>query len=487
MTDTSYSPDYDFAQEIEDELRNIRQEATDGAMFGGLANWHGFGPGSDKLVSNGQNPLLVEEAQGNPSAAPAAFGVYKVGRGDRLESIARAHYGEDNWRAGLAAMMISNNIRRNHLGSPLIYAGRTLVVPELADHEPELDQLGGEIIAANAQGMEVWRHRQAEQARHDPVGDHQAPKWIEKVGDFVGHDPRREALAGIIAESLGRGYGLGRGAWNTGKDIFNGLGFVARLAEPVTQPLVNPLAPILGRYVPSMRPDYSAWRELGEAGQQAVGYVVDRSVHPAKILDDMREGVHKFNVSMNPRATPEAATFPEEMDRRFGIGANQGELGFNVASTVAGGALLKGANVPAMIARASEAAAGRAGRVALSDLARAYLDRPYDGIGHHTAPRRWKWVPRLYSDSPLNLLKPEGLTQEQFYTLHRLVDRRFNHARLARGLPEKSWNGKKLGYQPLNLPGRLWYGTTQPLKNVVATPLLAGVALPEDAEDLQPD
>ncbi len=481
MTDSRYLPDDGFSQEISDSLNEIRWAATQRALSEDRGDWRGFGPDPDDGFDQGVHQTIPV------AALPSAASTYRVDRGETLEPIARAHYGEDNWRAGLAAMMIANNIRRNHLGSPLIYPGQNLIVPELADHEPELDQLGGEIIAANSRRMEAWRHRQAEQARRDSPEDHQAPQWIENVADFLVHDPRGQAAAGFVAEKLGQGYGLGRGAWNTGKDIVNGVSFVARLAQPVTQPLLNPLAPVLGRYVPSMRPDYSAWRELGQAGQQAVGYAVDRNLHPAKLLEDVREGWHRFDVSMNPRATPEAATFPEEMKRRFGIGANQGELGFDVASTVAGGALVKGANVPVLIARASKAAAGRAGRVALSDIAKAYLDRPYDGMGHHTAPRRWKWVPKLYSDSPLNLLNPEGLTQEQFYILHRLVDRKFNHAPLARGLPEKSWNGRKLGYQPLDLPGRLWYGTTQPLKNTLATPLLAGVVLPEDAEAFQPD
>jgi hypothetical protein len=81
-----------------------------------------------------------------------------VGRGQTLEGIARAHYGE-NWRAGMAQMAIDNSIKLNQWGSPVLSVGNTLELPDIGGKsEQELASLArtsGRIIANNDKGLQA--------------------------------------------------------------------------------------------------------------------------------------------------------------------------------------------------------------------------------------------------------------------------------------------------------------------------------------------
>ena len=80
---------------------------------------------------------------------------YSVSRGDTVEAIARATYG-DNWRAGVAAIIGANNLRANANGSPLIYAGSEIVLPSLGGLDVgALSRVGGNIIANNSQRLSL--------------------------------------------------------------------------------------------------------------------------------------------------------------------------------------------------------------------------------------------------------------------------------------------------------------------------------------------
>jgi hypothetical protein len=90
-----------------------------------------------------------------PSSTAASL---TVGRGQTLEGIARAHYGE-NWRAGMAQMAIDNSIKLNQWGSPVLSVGHTLELPDIGDKsEQELASLArtsGRIIANNDKGLQA--------------------------------------------------------------------------------------------------------------------------------------------------------------------------------------------------------------------------------------------------------------------------------------------------------------------------------------------
>lgn len=86
---------------------------------------------------------------------------YSVSRGDTVEAIARATYG-DNWLAGEAAIMASNPITRNRYGSPMIYPGDNLVLPSLNGQDiGALSSAGGALTTANAQGLEIFAAERA--------------------------------------------------------------------------------------------------------------------------------------------------------------------------------------------------------------------------------------------------------------------------------------------------------------------------------------
>jgi hypothetical protein len=76
---------------------------------------------------------------------------YSVTRGETVEAIARATYGDD-WRAGVAAIIGANDLSFNDNGSPLIYAGSDIILPSLNGLDTgALASLGGDVIAHNTQ------------------------------------------------------------------------------------------------------------------------------------------------------------------------------------------------------------------------------------------------------------------------------------------------------------------------------------------------
>jgi phage tail protein X len=98
-------------------------------------------------------PKLTDEFIAWVQGADPGYDTYSVSRGDTVEAIARATYGDD-WRAGVAAIIGANNLRANANGSPLIYAGSDIVLPSLNGLDTEaLSRSGGAIIANNSQGI----------------------------------------------------------------------------------------------------------------------------------------------------------------------------------------------------------------------------------------------------------------------------------------------------------------------------------------------
>lgn len=108
---------------------------------------------------NGGDVDTDNVAARNRSVAPArAQTSLTVGKGQTLEGIARAQYGE-NWRAGVAQMAIDNGIKLNQWGSPILGVGNTLELPDLSGKSDQelasLARTGGRIIANNDQGLQA--------------------------------------------------------------------------------------------------------------------------------------------------------------------------------------------------------------------------------------------------------------------------------------------------------------------------------------------
>lgn len=86
---------------------------------------------------------------------------HSVSRGDTVEAIARATYG-DNWRAGVAAIIGANDLHANANGSPLIHAGSDIILPSLSGQDTAaLGRAGGTIIANNSRGLAAAQQAEA--------------------------------------------------------------------------------------------------------------------------------------------------------------------------------------------------------------------------------------------------------------------------------------------------------------------------------------
>jgi hypothetical protein len=227
-------------------------------------------------------------------------------------------------------------------------------------------------------------------------------------------------------------------------------------------PLYGPLHPTS----PAIAPLNQAAIGVLRAGKEI-------ALHPAQTF-------HRANVALNSGASPIAPTVAGEIQRRFNIGMNQGEVGFNVISAMAAPEAMAARALPA------EEQAARWMAKGLTEPQARYMAEPYVGMGHHFYPRGAKLpkaiggvplpkslagrpmpLPRVLSDSPFNVLKPRGISRGDMYEKHYKVDTKFNSARLPRHLG-KSWRGAALGIQKYGPVGRIVHGAPPALKQAVS-------------------
>ena len=103
-----------------------------------------------------------------------------------------------------------------------------------------------------------------------------------------------------------------------------------------------------------------------------------------------------------------------------------------------------------------------------------YLTKPYEGMGHHFVGRRYG-LPDVLSESPLNVMKPDGISIGQFYERHFMADPYFYGTKFPNSIAG-SWSGSALGLQKPGLMGRLWYGSPDALKVTAGAGAAAGGA-----------
>ena len=214
------------------------------------------------------------------------------------------------------------------------------------------------------------------------------------------------------------------------------------------------------------------------------GYL--RTSTPKKVADDIGDQLHRFQTTIDPTATPQASTLKGEIERNFGIGMNQGELGVDVGSIAVGGAELKGL---AGLGRVSEVVtpAKYLARGYPSNLAE-YFATPYEGMGHHFIPRRTTlppWlgggkVPSSISDSSFFLQKPPGMSRGDFYKLHYESDSQYHGGPVSKEFGGGGWSAKRLGWEKPGLLGQVWNGSPTPLKAVVIGPPVLGIGAAVD-------
>lgn len=400
--------------------------------------------------------------------------------------------------------------------SSTLRAGQSYAIPtRFDDASPDERAMGERLLRtddARLDGLRAQRARgQAETDRFVELFNRGFNPW---TGEYVGSDPEtrsaprlqsnpiasrppdggsrswldRSAAArgagGSVARAAGDVVGVARGAGRLIEGLGEGANFASRLLDPTD--------------AESSPRGEAAWDQVLGAGTRILDYARRGLANPGAVSRDIGTAAQKFNENTNPQATPMAETFPGELRRSFEIGKNQGEFAFDLGSAAAGGEVAK-----------SLAGLGRLSKEALvaKQLARGftpaqadYLAEAYEGMGHHTIPRRFTFpekvggvplpdflvgrpLPRAISDSPLNVVKPEGISRGEFYEQHYGVDPRFYGAKLRADRGGGSWSGKRLGLQKYDDPSRIWHGTSGPLKMTVGGGLVGAAGLADWALD----
>lgn len=270
---------------------------------------------------------------------------------------------------------------------------------------------------------------------------------------WLDNNPGVRTIAGQGARLAGLAPGAARGAWHTAEDISHGLNFLSRLLDPYDAES-------------SPRGD-AAWDRVFRAGKGIVDYTAKARSNPGIVANDVRTGLRRFQVKIDPAASPPASTLGGEAARNFDIGLNRGEALFDVASLLYGGAESKGLSELERAANGADYLA-RGYPKGISD----YFATPYTGEGHHFLPKRTKlpaWlgggpVPPAISNSPFFLLKPPNVSTGEFFQTHYQVDPFYRGGKVPAKFGGGGWSGKVLGWQKHDRLGRLWYGSPAPLK-----------------------
>jgi hypothetical protein len=277
-------------------------------------------------------------------------------------------------------------------------------------------------------------------------------------------------LGGGLAEYAGQRAGVARGAWHSLKGVGPALDFVDRLLDPDD--------------AEEHGAENSAWGQLFNAGKSAVNYIHQGIANPSAVGQDVQNAAHQLIVDNVPSATPVAPTFTGEMARRFGIGANQGELGWDAGTLLAGAPSLKVIEGLGAVGDATTAA--EFANLGFTDAQAARLTKPYTGVGHHSpvsqSLAKTLGLPDWLRDSEFNVVKPDDINQGDFYKLHFQTDPQY----FGSGFSPKiggGWSGKKLGFQKYGLLGRFWYGTPPALAGVSAAAGVTGLSDYQPTQD----
>ena len=279
------------------------------------------------------------------------------------------------------------------------------------------------------------------------------------------HTPLVKAVGGTAARALGNTAGIVRAGVHDAQGMRDSAVLAGRILNPLDR-VVNP-------------PDQKPLQPIINAANHIVDYGFNAAVHPGSLLGDARKQLQKWNTELDPAATPEADTLGGEFARNFRIGADQGELGAEMAALAFGSGALK--VVPRLAPISEAAGAAKFMKQGFGPRQAARLARPYEGKGHHFVPNRYELLPPWLSDSIFNVLKPSNISQGDFYELHYKVDPHFHGAAIKRG--SRGWSGKALGLKDkrYGLLERLWHGSPAPLN--AAAGVVGGGGLAEHEND----
>ena len=290
-------------------------------------------------------------------------------------------------------------------------------------------------------------------------------------------DKTARSIGGAAAQTAGNVAGVFRGARNTAKDLGDSAVFVARLANPyeaATAPLGE-----------------TAWDELFGAASDLRTHAADRAAHPEALRADVVGTLRKVRTDVDPTATRSAESLPDELKRRFEVGKNQGELAFDVGSTLYGAGELKALSKLNFLSEEARTANAlkRATRLANGDprLAQNFME-PYEGMGHHVIGRKQSMpaylggglYPKAIVESPLFVIDGQGMRKGEFLERHVGVDDDYYGGKIPARYGGGTWSGEKLGWTKYGPSKKAWFGTTKPMKMVVGAGVLGAGALGYD-------
>jgi hypothetical protein len=282
-----------------------------------------------------------------------------------------------------------------------------------------------------------------------------------------------KALGGTLAYGAGLLPGMARGAIHTVEGAADAAYFGLRLANPGVDMIISP-------------PGRSAQEEVFNMGRSAATYAKRAIEDPSIVGRDVGSAVHQFRVKQDPTATPVADTIGEEMKRAFNLGMNNGELVFDVGSTLVGGEAIRGAAGLGRMAKAADA-------VELANLAEnpgtaAAFERPYpkSGMSHHIVNRAAK-LPKLlgggsypgwFIESEFNKIRHDGISTRDLYRNHVGMGgiRHYGGGAIRRDFGGGSWRARDLGWDKYGPVDRLNYGTSPATKAIIGPVLVGGPA-----------
>ncbi|MFT4933622.1 MAG: hypothetical protein ACI9LT_000291 [Pseudoalteromonas distincta] len=310
-----------------------------------------------------------------------------------------------------------------------------------AEAAARLQKEAARVQAQLAQATQPAVRRQQSGGSPRPAGQ----SVMSRIEASLDGSPTAKALVGHLAQQGAIPIGLLRGGAEAIEGLAEAAVFVARAHNPVLDRLLSPAGETAGE-------------QFGDAVQRGLEYVVEGAKNPQVFIEDARSFGHQMRLDLDPSATPVAPTFKGELQRRLDIGMNQGELAFEVGSLALGGPLAKSTKAFGAV-KASPVEKYLA--QGFTPAQAAHLAKPYPkrNMGHHAVGRRWN-LPKVFTESEFNVLRPQGITRGDFYELHFRVDPHFHGTSVLRG----GWRGEALGFKRYGPLGRIWHGTPEPMK-----------------------
>jgi hypothetical protein len=317
--------------------------------------------------------------------------------------------------------------------------------------------------------VRIRLYRAQQTSELEVIGPSTAQAHNSGLLDSLNHNYAARVAAGGIGYLVGLPVGVGR----AGLHALQGLGDGLRFAESLTSPE--------GRA--------KALDEAKTSTHNALQYGRSVMANPSRLANDAASAGVDAVHNLVPFTTPMARTASGELGHEFGIGMNAGETATNVAGLIAAPEVFEGLNAARTFAATREADVARRMAQGFDEPTARYLAKGYEGGGDHALiPRRQDSIvgiptPRLKKvqipdwimNSPLNVSKPRGMSQGDFYEYHYGVDPRFYGARLPRDLNGgKGWSGKRLGAERYSGPGRVWARTPQIWKDTATLDVMGG-------------